>query len=327
MSTLTRDMAYFDNMVGKVGTMGIGGYLSLLLAQNGLFTAPDSQFWFVNQLSGLDTNSGADPRDPFKTIQAAVDAAGSAADGHGDVIFLQSGRGTNYTGDTVGTGLADAYVYINKPDLTIVGLGPPQSVTIKPGAAATAGVFNLGALADRVTFANLTIDTTTAQSGAIVTTSGTHFLNVQNVFFNLVGAAGPLGVGIDMDAAASNLPVIKNCTFMMGTLLIAGIRMKCGATGGLIEDCRFISLETTGTLCPDVLNVKAGTGLHINRCYIHGGTGVGHLAADGIDIDAGVVRTMITDCWIAGCTAAVTDGGTNTIGETAGEGYIAIEHA
>lgn len=329
--SLQSDFAYFSEMVGAQGSMRIGDYMGVLFGMTGLVTREDPTFWFVNPLSGSDTaNVGYKFDSPFQTIQAAVDAAGNGTDGEGDVIFLQSGNGTDYDDDTVGASLSNAYVYINKSDLHIVGLGPPGSVIIKPDAAATAGIFNLGANADRVSFHNLTIDTTTAQSGGIVTTSGTHYPLIENCIFNLVGAAGPLGVGIDFDAAAVTLPTIKNCTFHLGTLIIAAIRMKCGTTGGLIQDCRIIStLNGSGTPCVDGINVKAGTGLVIDRCHIHGGdAGTAYNMVDGIDIDAGCISTIITGpCYIGNCDNGVVDGGTDSCGETAGEGWVDITHS
>jgi len=321
------DLRYFNNMVAKQGTLGIGDYIMMALGGIGVYARENPVFWYVNPVTGLDTNSGTSPAAPFKTIQFAVDSAGTATDGRGDVIFLQSGNGTDYDDDTVGASLADAYVHINKPDLSIIGLGPPNSVIIKPDAAATAGVIVLGASADRVRIANLTIDTTTAQSGAIVSVSGAHYPTIENVIFNLVGAAGPLGVGIDFDAAAVNYPVIRNCNFYCGTLIKAAIRMKCGTTGGLIEDCFFVNTETAGTPTEDGINVKAGKFLRIKNCTIHGGATADHLFADGIDIDAGVVNTSIDGCYIGGCTAAVTDGGTATLGKIDLHGYTSMTAA
>jgi hypothetical protein len=329
MST-SRDFAYFNNVVGKYDAMGIGDYLSMLCSMVGMFSRPDPVFWFVNQVSGSDTaNTGNNPSSPFKTIQKAIDSAGTATDGQGDIVFLQSGNGTDYTGDTVGASLSNAYVYINKPDLSIIGLGPPNSIIIKPGAAATAGVIVLGASADRVRLANFTIDTTTALSGAIVTVSGAHYPTIENIIFQLTGDTGPTGVGIDFDAAAVNYPVIRNCDFYCGTLTIAGIRMKAGTTGGLIQGCRFIStINGSGTPCVDGINVKAGSFLTIDRCFINGGDkGTNYNMVDGIDIDAGVVHTQICDCLIGNCDNGVVDGGTDSCGETANEGWVDTSHS
>jgi hypothetical protein len=287
----------------------------------GMFTQRAVKVWFVNSKWGSDTSVGTDIKKPLKTIQAAINKAGtrggSAAtnDAKGDVIVLQASD-DDYDDDTVGASLANAYLYVNKKDLTILGMGPPNSVRIKPAAAATAGAINLGANADRFRLINVTIDTTTALSAAIVTASGAHFPTIEDCIFNLVGAAGPLGVGIDFDAGAVNYPVIRNCDFYLGALMIAAIKMECGTTGGLIEDCMITSNAAANPSVDGIL-VKAGSNLHINRCWIHGGVAAQNIT-DGIDIDAGVLRTLITECQIGGCDNAITDGGTDTLGATGG---------
>ena len=318
------DLQYFNKQIGKQGRLGIGDYMAMSLYGMNIYAHPDPSFWFCNAATGLDTNTGLDPSLPFKTIQKAIDSARS-----GDVIFLQAGAGSDYDDDTVGTGLADTYLYINRPDISIVGLGPPNSVIIKPAAAATAGIINLGALADRFYLANVTLDTTTAQSGAIVTSNGTHNPTIENCIFRLIGAAGPLGVGIDFDAAAVNYPVIRNCTFYCGTLLIAAMRLKVGATGGLIQNCIIVSaLNGSGTPCTDPINLKAGTNTIFDQIIIHGGdAGTAYNFPDGIDIDGGCVNTIITRSFIGNCDAGVTDGGTDSCGETAAEGWTDITHA
>jgi len=312
--SIVDDLDHFSKVVNKVGNLGIGDYLKLALLNSSMIHSKDPYWWFVDPASGSDAYDGDSWEQPFQTIQAAVDAAG---DGRGDTIFLLSGRGTDYDDDTVGASLANAYVYINKADLNIIGLGPPNSVVINPDAAATAGVFNLGAGADRCRIANITFKTTTAQSAAIKLTAGTDFLTVDNCIFDLVGAAGPLGIGIDGDAGKVSYPVIRNCTFWLGTLIKSGIVLEVqDATpyGGLIENCRFVSvLNGSGTGCVDVINIKDGTGMVIKDCVIHGGdSGTAYNADDGIDIDAGVLNTLVVNCKISGCDALITDGGTDT---------------
>lgn len=325
---LVDDLNHFDKMVNKIGSIGIGEYIQHALLGAGMIQTANPYWWFVDP-NGSDAYDGTSWTTPFQTIQAAVDAAG---DGRGDTIFLLNGRGTDYDDDTVSASLADAYVYINKADLNIIGLGPPNSVIIKPDAAATAGVFNLGASAKRCRIANITFNTATAQSAAIKLTAATDYPTIENCIFDLVGAAGPLGIGIDGDAGKVSYPVIRNCTFYAGTLIKSCIVLEVqDATpfGGLIENCRFVSvINGAGTGCVDFVNIKDGTGMHIKDCDMQGGdVGTTYNCDDGIDIDAGVISTMITGCTIGGCDAAVTDGGTDTVGETAGEGYTDITHA
>jgi len=322
------DMVWFNNAVPKSGTVGIGDYLQNALIGGGLIHSKDPHWWFVDPQSGSDAYDGDSWNAPFKTIQAAVDAAG---DGRGDTIFLLSGRGYDYDDDTVGASLANAYVYINKADINLVGLGPPNSVVIKPDAAATAGVIALGASAARVRIANLTINTATAQSAAIVTSTGASYPTVENCIFDLVGASGPLGYGINFGGAKVSYPVIRGCTFHLGTLIKAGIALKAqDATpfGALIEDCVFMNaLSASGTPCEDGINVMDGTGVIIRNCHISGGASTDYNLVDGIDIDASVLNTLIADCTIGNCDNGVTDGGTDTAGATAAEGWTDTTHA
>jgi len=279
-------------------------------------------YWFVDAENGDDSASGKIINQPVKTIQKALTliAANRTASGkvYDEFIILMPTNGTDYDDDTVGASLTAAYVYINIPNVHIIGGGfTPNEVVINPDAAATAGVFNIGSSGKRVSFHNITIKTTTAQSAAIKLAAASDFLLVDNCIFDLVGAAGPLGIGIDGDAGKLSYPVIRNCTFWMGTLLISAVTLEvqdASPYGGLIENCNFISvLNGAGTPVVDVINIKDGTGMIIRDCNIHGGdTGSSYNAADGIDIDAGVVNTLITRNSISGCDALITDNGTDT---------------
>lgn len=284
--------------------------------------------WFVDAANGNDADSGQDLGHPVKTIQQALynisqyRVKANLTYDFPSYIHLLPTAGVDYDDDTVGNtakgGLANAYVYVNQPDIHIIGEGPLGSVIINPDAAATAGVINIGTSGARFHISNVVIKTTTAKSAAIkFGATGGLWPLIENCVFDLVGAAGPLGVGIDMDAGKVTYPIIRNCTFYMGTLLIAAIRAEVqDATpyGGLIEKCDFLSvLNGAGTPVVDVINVKDGTGLIIRECNIHGGdTGSNYNAADGIDIDSGVVNTLVTRCNISGCDALITDGGTDT---------------
>jgi len=105
--------------------------------------------------------------------------------------------------------------------------------------------------------------------------------------------------------------------------------IKASTTGGLIENCIIINmLNGAGTAPVDGINLMTGTGVVIKGCHINGGDTTTYLLADGIDIDSGVLNTLITGpCYIGNCTAGVTDGGTDTCGATSGEGWVEISHA
>lgn len=272
------------------------------------------EFYFVDAANGNDGNGGADIRDAFQTIQKAVNQCSGLAD---DYIFLLPTVGTDYDDDTVGASLANAYVYVNTPNVHIVGIGGPGNVVINPGAAATAGVINVGASGKRFHLSNVTINTATAQSAAIKLTAASNFPVIEKCIFDLVGAAGPLGIGIDGDAGKVSYPVIRDNVFHLGTLIKSGIVIEvqdASPYGGLIENNVFVSiLNGAGTGVVDVINVKDGTGLVIKDCLIHGGdSGTAYNADDGIDIDASVLNTLVVNCRISGCDALITDGGTDT---------------
>jgi len=287
--------------------------------------------WFVDVENGNDSAGGKDIWSPLKTMQQAIylitQKRSANSKYYDEFIYLMptnsikygedSTAGDDTVGNTAKGGLANAYVYVNTPNIHIIGAGPLGSVVIKPDDAATTGVFNIGASGDRFHLSNVVINTATAQSAAIKLTAAADFPLIENCVFDLVGAAGPLGVGIDGDNGKVSYPIIRNCTFYMGTLLIAAIILEVqDATpfGGLIENCDFLSvLNGAGTGVVDVINVKDGTGLIIRDINIHGGdAGTAYNADDGIDLDAGVVNTLITRCNISGCDALITDGGTDT---------------
>lgn len=277
--------------------------------------------WIVDAEFGNDSGGGRDIYTPVKTIQQALTliankrAANSCY--YDEYIFLMPTNGIDYDDDAVGAELANAYIYVNQPNIKIVGVGPPGSVVINPGVAATAGVINLGADADRFGLKNVWINTATAQSAAIKLAAGANFPVIEDCLFNLVGAAGPLGVGIDMDAGKVSYPIIKGCKFYLGTLILGGLILEVQDAypfGGLVQDCDFITvLNGSGTGPADVINVKDGTGLIIRDTRIFGGdSGTAYNAVDGIDIDAGVLNTLIDSCHISGCDNQITDGGTDT---------------
>jgi hypothetical protein len=286
-----------------------------LLAQLGVLhrRKPSSRLFYVNSELGDDSYKwtlGNDFKHPMKTLAKTLELCTSA---QGDFIVVQ-GSSTDFTEEDVSIAIAD---------LTIVGTGPLNggNSTLKPDAATTNGILSLTAAADNVMLKNLVFNTATCQDAAIYTASGVAYLQVIDCTFSLIGAAGPTGYGINTTAGAVTYPIIKGCIFNIGTLVAAGIALKAGTSGALIENCTFVStLNGSGTGCADAINVMAGTGVVIKSCHIHGGdASTAYNIVDGIDIDAGVINTLITGpCYIGGCDNALTDGGTDTIGGTNG---------
>jgi hypothetical protein len=257
---------------------------------------------------------------PLYTLAACLSYCES---GRGDIIVLQPSI-YDVTEDDVSIAIAD---------LTLVGmLDPTSGYGFNPDAASTATILSLAAAADNVLIKNLRFDTTTGLQSAIATVSGSHFLKVEDCFFNLVGTTGPTGFGIDMDAGKVAYPVIRNCTFHLGTLIVAAIWIECNDAlpfGALVENCNIVSiLNGAGTGAAGGIYVADGTGVIVKDCDIQGGDpATAYNIGDGIEIAAGVLNTMISGCTIGNCDAGVTDGGTDTSGATAGEGWIDTTHA
>jgi len=142
-----------------------------------VFTRGD--FWFVDAAYGSDSASGEDIDHPVNTIQHALTLAAAKRTRTGrtydDYIILLPTNGVDYDDDAVSAGLSNAYVYVNIPNIHIVGAGPIGSVVIKPDAAATAGVINVGASGDRFSLHNVVIDTETALSAAVYLTAAADY--------------------------------------------------------------------------------------------------------------------------------------------------------
>jgi len=263
-----------------------------------------SQIFYVDNVNGSDENPGYPFEVPVKTIAHALSLV---EDGRGDFVLLKP----------TGSAFTEEDVSIAKSDLVIAGLADPNSeqCAIVPDAACTAAIFSLTTAADFVRIQNLYFNDTTAAKPCILTASGAHNVEIHNCKFVLSNDSA-----IDFDAGAVNDPVIKDCTFQLGDGAGVPIVMECGTSGGLIEGCTIINgINGSGTPPADGILVKAGTGLIIRNCDIHGGdAATAYNLVDGIDIDAGVINTLITRCTIGECDNAVTDGGTDTTGVTNG---------
>ena len=263
-----------------------------------------SQIFYVDPANGSDENPGYPFEAPVKTIAHALSLVESE---RGDFVLLKPSTTVVTEGD----------ISVAKADLVISGLADPNSelCTINSSSAATTGIFTLTAAADRVRIQNLYFNDGTAAKPCIVTANGATNVEIHNCKFVLTQDSA-----IDFDAGAVGDPVIKDCTFQLGDGAGVPIVMECGTSGGLIEGCTIINgINGSGTPPADGILVKAGTGLIIRNCDIHGGdAATAYNLVDGIDIDAGVINTLITRCTIGECDNAVTDGGTDTTGVTNG---------
>lgn len=282
-----------------------------------------SKIFYINPDSSIGSDAcsvgaqGTRFDTPLLTLAAAISYCTTA---NGDFIVLQPST-TQITEEDVSIAIAD---------LTLVGMEDPWcGYGLKPDAAVSAALLSLTAAADNVLLKRLYLDNATGLKSIIKTASGAHFLRAEDCLFNVKGASGSEGYGIDTTAAAVNNPVLKNCVFTLNTYVTAAIALKAGAGGGLLENCTIINmLNGAGTPPVDGINLMAGTGVVIKGCHINGGDTTTYIMADGIDIDAGVLNTLITGpCYIGNCTAGVTDGGSDTCGATAGEGWFDISHS
>lgn len=283
-----------------------------------------------NPSLGKDTNIpdalGNTMDNPLLTLAAAVSYCDG---GDGDIILLEPSAymvSTTYTTPYV----TEEDVSIAVEDLTILGLGDPYSDEgLKSDAACTAAILSVTAAGKNLLIKNVKFDTTTGLQAAVKLAASADYPKFDGCVFTVVGTTGPTGYGIYI-AGACKTPVITNCHFKLGTLVAAGIALTGGATGGLIQKCDLVSvLNGSGTGCVSGIDVLAGTGVIIDDCDIHGGDpATAYNMGIGINITAGSKNTMITGpCHIGNCDAGVTDGGTDSIGETAGEGWVDTTHA
>ena len=272
---------------------------------------------------GSDANTPQAQGTPFDLPLLTMGAAlGYCESERGDIIVLQS-----CSGGSTGGGETEDDISVAIADLTIVGMSQNNGDRgcFTPSTASTTGVMNITADGDNLLLKNLNFNTTLGLGAAISTAAGTRYLTVDGCWFLIVGTTGPTGYGINMTAGAVYHPIIKNSRFYLGTLVLAGIVMTAGASGGMIEDCTITSLlNGSGTGAENGILVTAGTGVIIKGVHIHGGDGsTAYNITDGIDIDPGVKNTLITGpCYIGGCDNALTDGGTDTIGNT--NGIVAV---
>lgn len=274
------------------------GNLILAAAPYAAFTRGD--FWFVDAANGNDSNSGADIRDAFQTIQKAVNVCSGVAD---DYIFLLPTDGTDYDDDTVGASLANAYVYINKSNVHLIGINPAhgQSVIVNPGAAATAGVINLSAAADRVEIAGITFNTTTAANEAIAVTGGANGVWVHDCRFLGAGGAAEAGI-VGTNVASCADWVIENCLFYnLDVGAVVGYFSR-----GIIRNCKIIKTVTAamtdGISLLDNTTTADSDGAVIENIVVLGGIEGTTPLATGLKVAAACYGVGIINCQVSGCT-------------------------
>ncbi len=281
----------------------------------------DSHVFWVNPATGSDTGnlSGSSFRSPVATMAKAI---GKCETTRGDFVVLQSSI----------VQAAEEDISIAKADLTLVGMMDPFGYYgIKSDAAVAATVLSLTAAAANVLIKRLYLDNAAGLRSIIKTASECHFLRVEDCVFNVKGAASAdIGYGINLSAAAVNSPVVLRNTFYVQTLVQDVMQIKAGLTGGLIAENTIVNmLDAGGTGAVNGINLAAGTGVVIRSNHISGGEVITARNFDTvITIAAGCINTILTGPnYIGNCDAGVTDGGDNSCGETAGEGWVNITHA
>lgn len=261
----------------------------------------NSHAYFVNAYSGSATNSGTLTA-PVQKIQAGIDLCIS---GRGDFVVLQPTDGTDYDDDVVGASLTNAYIYVNKSNLTIVGMNGPAmgEVIIQPDAAASVGVINLGAAADRVRLVNLTIVGTTAANELIQATAGANYVTVEHCLLRDGTKA------IDAPGTCSAW-MIQGNTFIDQTLSAIYGYFSLGT----IKNNTFKSFQASNTADIDTLGVirildntttANSDGCLIMKNIILGGdatAGSGSYNAEsGIRVAAACLNVGVVGNYVAGC--------------------------
>ena len=217
-------------------------------------------------------------------------------------IYLLPGQGTDYDDDTVGASLANAYVYINISDISIHACGMPGDVVIKPGAAATAGIFALGTIADRLELDGIWFDCTTAANECIdVPSGGVNNCWIHNCRFDGQGGAAAAGI-VTANAATCANWIIENNTFIDCT--VAAIKGYLGYAK--IRNNILIKTLTTamtiGISLLDNTTTADSDGAVIHDNLVLGGIEGTTPLATGISVAAACYGVGVWRNGVAGCT-------------------------
>ena len=279
---------------------------------------------------GDNGNSGLTPGLPVHTIQEAIDKASTTK--HTVIHLLPSFKATatgalvadtiaDFDDDavaaaTVTTGdqrLINAWVYIYKSNIHIVGEGIVGSVNIKPAAAASAGIFAIKTGMKNISFHNLFFDATTAAAG-IITTGATGVitnLHIKNCRFYL-GT-----IQVDLDTGLVTNVVIENCEFidMGGGAGTYGLTIA--PVYGGIYNCIFKITKRAGAggktaALINVANTSGVKGFEIVGNILCGGDDGGShdVAAIGIYIvGTNVINCIIEDNRIFACDDPIDNNG------------------
>jgi len=266
--------------------------------------------WYVDPANGDDNAGGKDIWTAVQTIQKALTliAAKRTASSktYHEYIYLLPGQGTDYDDDTVGASLANAYVYINISDVSIIGCGRPGDVVVKPDAAATAGIFALGTSADRIEIANIHFDSTTAANGMINAASGgCDDVWIHHCAFDGQGGAASVGINTANAATCARWTIEYNRFIDRVTGSVIGYLGL-----GIIRYNTIIKTIagalTIGISLLDNTTTADSDGAVIHDNLVLGGINGTTPLADGISVAANCYGVGVWRNGIAGCTDNLT---------------------
>lgn len=130
---------------------------------NALKAIPDnSKTYYVNAVTGADTNSGTSSSKPFRTIKAACDAV--PVGGHGTIYLAATPYIYDLNGDIF---LRNKTVYIRCEANATTGNRPTIRQTLNADESVAYGFFMQGA---EVTFGHCAIETATRSDGSAINT-------------------------------------------------------------------------------------------------------------------------------------------------------------
>ncbi len=288
------------NRLSKWGNMGLGDYITMaILGQAGIMTGVGKQY-FAND----DTSRGSDRYDgsfgrPFLTIKKAVDMS---VVGRGDVIFLQSGCGTNYTDYDIDLTAMTV--------LTIIGLNDPSgsAVLIKPTIDPATAIFKLGANSKRIQLINLGLSGAGDGGNDVIMINSTGADNI-----SVIGCTASNGTFINTTNAASSSSWKISKNRLLNT--VNGIK---GYLGLAEIDHNIIRKTVTTELTVGISLLDNGDTADSDGALIHHNTILGGIEgttplANGILVAAACYGVGIWENRVSGCTDNISYAA-NTVG-------------